>query len=320
MTLAYNLAVLLQNNTSTFTITGNTPSTSTTTGALVVAGGAGVGGNINVGGSVTIGGVTINSTNLVPQSYQVVANGISAAYTLSFTPIAVTGMIVTIDGLVEYDYTLSTNVVTFGFVPANNSIIRIFSMGIPGLVSTATIAPGTVGTSSFQAGAIVGGLGYTPVNKAGDTLTGSFVLNGWPLSTSTVYNTATVAQHLAGTSNTVALTPNGVWTAAAPVALTDAGTINVDLSSGINFTLTLTAAIGATRQLGNLINAKPGQTGWIQVTQSSSGNNAITFGNQWHFSTGTNNTLSTSPNVSDIIYYTALSSTYFQTNIAKYWI
>jgi hypothetical protein len=185
MTLAYNLAVLLQNNTSTFTITGNTPSTSTTTGALVVAGGAGVGGNINVGGSVTIGGVTINSTNLVPQSYQVVANGISAAYTLSFTPIAVTGMIVTIDGLVEYDYTLSTNVLTFGFVPANNSIIRIFSMGIPGLVSTATIAPGTVGTSSFQAGAILGGLGYTPVNKAGDSLTGSFTLNGGAISSGT---------------------------------------------------------------------------------------------------------------------------------------
>jgi hypothetical protein len=320
MTLAYNLAVLLQNNTSTFTITGNTPSTSTTTGALTVAGGAGVGGNINVGGSVTIGGVTINSTNLVPQSYQVVANGISAAYTLSFTPIALTGMIVTIDGLVEYDYALNVNVLTFGFVPANNSIIRIFSMGIPGLVSTSTIAPGTVGTSSFQAGAIVGGLGFTPVNKAGDTLTGSFFLNGWTLSTSTVYSTATTSQYLAGTNASNALTPNGVWSAAAPVTLTDASPITIDMSLGINFTVTLTAAVGGTRQIGNPTNAKPGQTGWIQVTQSSTGSNLVTFGNQWHFSTGTVTALSTAANVSDIIYYTALSSTYFQTNIAKWWI
>jgi hypothetical protein len=55
---------------------------------------------------------------------------------------------------------------------------------VPNLVSTSTVGPGTVTTTSFQVGAIVGGLGYTPANKAGDSLTGSFTLNGWAITTS----------------------------------------------------------------------------------------------------------------------------------------
>jgi len=44
----------------------NTPSTSTTTGALTVAGGVGIGGNITVGGTVTGGGVRTTSTSTPP--------------------------------------------------------------------------------------------------------------------------------------------------------------------------------------------------------------------------------------------------------------
>jgi hypothetical protein len=41
-------------------------STSTTTGALVVAGGVGVGGNVNIGGTVTGGGIRSTSSSSAP--------------------------------------------------------------------------------------------------------------------------------------------------------------------------------------------------------------------------------------------------------------
>lgn len=302
------------------TIASTASSTTSTNGALIVNGGVGVGGSLNVGGSITVGGVTYTANNLAPATYQTYANGTTSSFTLPFTPVGASGIIATIDGLVEYDYSVTANLLTFGFVPANNSIIRLFSVGVPNLVSTSTVGPGTVTSSSFAANAVQQNLGYVPANKAGDSLTGSFTLNGWTISTATAVSIATAYQYTSGTTTTSVLSPAGVWAAAAPVGLVDASTITIDFSTGINFTCTLTAAVGATRTLANPVNAKPGQTGWIQITQSSTGSNLVTFGNQWHFSTGTVTALSTAANVSDLIYYTAISSTYFQTNIAKYWI
>ena len=52
--------------TSTFIVSNTSNSTSTTTGAIVVAGGIGVGGNITVGGTITGGGVRTTSTSTPP--------------------------------------------------------------------------------------------------------------------------------------------------------------------------------------------------------------------------------------------------------------
>jgi hypothetical protein len=57
-------------------ITGNTASTSTTTGALKVAGGAGIQGNLNVGGDVTINGTIVqNGINYEEYEITVADNG-----------------------------------------------------------------------------------------------------------------------------------------------------------------------------------------------------------------------------------------------------
>jgi hypothetical protein len=68
---------------------------------------------------------------------------------------------------------------------------------------------------------------------------------------------------------------DSLWSAAEAVALTDASSIAVDLSSAWNFTLTITA----NRTLANPTNAKVGQSGFIRVT--SSGNNTLDKGNGW---------------------------------------
>ena len=52
--------------TSTFVVSNTSNSTSTTTGAIVVAGGIGISGNINAGGSITGGGVRTASTSTPP--------------------------------------------------------------------------------------------------------------------------------------------------------------------------------------------------------------------------------------------------------------
>jgi hypothetical protein len=141
----------------------------------------------------------------------------------------------------------------------------------------------------------------------------SGVVTIWSTATSGggLATTATTAQYWSGTNTANALTPAGVWSAAVPIALVDASTVSIDMSTGINFTLTFTAAVGATRQIGNPTNAKPGQSGWIQLTQSSGGGNSVTFGNQWHWVAGITGTVTTLATATDILYYTALNSSYF---------
>jgi hypothetical protein len=59
-----------------------------------------------------------------------------------------------------------------------------------------------------------------------------------------------------------------IWAAFVPVTLADAAAVSIDLSTGINFTLT---AGGTTRELSNPSNAKVGQRGYILATNGPAG-------------------------------------------------
>ena len=61
------------------------------------------------------------------------------------------------------------------------------------------------------------------------------------------------------------------------MALTDAAPVAVDWDSGINFSLTVTAA----RQIGNPTNGQPGTWRTITVQGNDGTDRAITFGNQF---------------------------------------
>lgn len=98
---------------------------------------------------------------------------------------------------------------------------------------------------------------------------------------------ATVSEWLSNATSKV-LSVRTIWDAAAPVALTDAATIAVDLNTGVNFTVTL----GGNRTLGNPTNTKPGQSGVIRVAQDGTGGRTLAFGSNWRpgspaFSIGT---------------------------------
>ncbi len=102
-----------------------------------------------------------------------------------------------------------------------------------------------------------------------------------------------------------ALTPRYVWDAADEEFLTDASTIAVDFSSGINFTVTL----GANRTMGNPTNVKVGQTGYIRVVQDGTGSRTLSWSSNWEFAAKTAPTLTTAASSEDLLPYIAISAT-----------
>ncbi|WP_426036529.1 hypothetical protein [Brevundimonas sp. DC300-4] len=109
---------------------------------------------------------------------------------------------------------------------------------------------------------------------------------------------ATGADFRTGTDDTKFLTSKSVFDAAAPVGLTDAATVAVDLASGQNFTLTL----AGNRTLGAPTNAKAGQSGVITITQDGTGSRTLAYASAYKKPGGTL-TLSTAAGAVDVLSY-----------------
>lgn len=119
---------------------------------------------------------------------------------------------------------------------------------------------------------------------------------------------ATASNLRAGTSNKL-VEASAVYSASAPVALTDATNVAVDFNAGRNFTLTL----GGNRTLSNPTNQVAGQCGILIVKQDATGGRTLSYANNWKFSSGAP-TLSTGANAIDVIaYYVEASGTIIST-------
>lgn len=123
---------------------------------------------------------------------------------------------------------------------------------------------------------------------------------------------ATAGEYRANTANKF-LDTAGVWAAAAYVGLTDAATIAVDLSAGINFSLTMIN----NRTLGNPTNTKDGQSGIIVFTQDGTGSRTLAYSGNWKFAGGTAPVLTTTIAARDILVYQVISSTVIYANLVK---
>jgi len=101
-------------------------------------------------------------------------------------------------------------------------------------------------------------------------------------------------------------------------ALTDNPTASVaiNLADSNNFELLLTGGSGNTRQLANPTNVVAGQSGVITITQSTSGNNLLTYASDWDF-TGAAPALSATANAVDTIAYYVISSTKIRAVLIK---
>jgi hypothetical protein len=92
----------------------------------------------------------------------------------------------------------------------------------------------------------------------------------------------------------------------APVALTDATTIAIDLSLSNNFSVTL----GGNRTLGNPTNVNAGQAGQIVVKQDGTGSRTLAYSSDYKFPGGTAPTLTTTAGATDILSYYVVNSTF----------
>jgi len=90
----------------------------------------------------------------------------------------------------------------------------------------------------------------------------------------------TVAEVRSSAAGDQVVTTSHLDDAADPVALTDAATVAVDWSSGINFTLTVTA----NRTLGNPTNEIPGQWRMVEVVGNDGTARTLSFGSEYEVS------------------------------------
>ncbi len=106
-----------------------------------------------------------------------------------------------------------------------------------------------------------------------------------------------------GSSTTKFISPDKMFDAAAPQALTSGTTITPDMGAAINFTLTL--AHNAT--LANPSNVKAGQSGVIEITQDGTGTRTLAYGSNWKFPGGAP-VLSTPAGSIDLLAYFATTT------------
>ena len=123
---------------------------------------------------------------------------------------------------------------------------------------------------------------------------------------------ATAAEYRVGTA-AKAVSVQNAWSAMAEVALTDAGTIAWDLSTGIDFTVTL----AGNRVLGNPTNVTVGKKGRLRVVQDGAGSKTLSYSTNYEFAGGTAPVLSTAANAQDVLYYDVIASTRIVLSILK---
>jgi hypothetical protein len=124
---------------------------------------------------------------------------------------------------------------------------------------------------------------------------------------------ASAAEFRAGTEDGKLLSPDAVFDAAEPVALAPGASVAVDMATGFNFTL----AMGGNYTLASPTNEKPGQSGYIKITQDATGSRTLAYGSEWKFAGGTDPVLSTAVGAIDVLFYQVLSSGVIFANLAK---
>lgn len=132
------------------------------------------------------------------------------------------------------------------------------------------------------------------------------------LGTASILAETSTAEYRANTADR-ALSTDQVWAAGAIVALTDAATVALDMSTFINGSFT----IAGNRTLGNPTNPKVGQSGFIQITQDGTGSRTLAYASNWEFANGSAPALSTAAGTKDVLFYTVLSATSILGNLVK---
>ena len=96
---------------------------------------------------------TVTANSLAPElraitAEQFTANGTGTTFNLQYAPISSNSVIVTANGVVQYDYSVSGSTLIMNFTPTVNTIIRAAGMG--NILTTGTITDDSVSTAKLQ--------------------------------------------------------------------------------------------------------------------------------------------------------------------------
>ena len=120
---------------------------------------------VNVPGSATITTAMLAPDLRSVLADQFTANGTGTTFTLSSDPISANSVIVTANGVVQYDYSVSSSTLILNFTPAVNTLIRVAGIGnvitsaivpVDDSVSTAKLQNSSVTEPKLADGAVTG--------------------------------------------------------------------------------------------------------------------------------------------------------------------
>ena len=100
---------------------------------------------------------TVTANSLAPElraitAEQFTANGTGTTFNLQYAPISSNSVIVTANGVVQYDYSVSGSTLILNFTPVVNTIIRAAGMG--NILTTGTITDDSVSTAKLQTSSV----------------------------------------------------------------------------------------------------------------------------------------------------------------------
>lgn len=194
-------------------------------------------------------------------------------------------------------------------------------------VATANIADGAVTEAKIAAGAVTEariGASAVTENKIGSNAVTEAKIASAAVTVNKIADAAvsfaklasaaiaTAADYLANTASKV-LTVQKVWEAAAPVAITDASSLTINMATFINATIAKTI----NGVLENPGNPKAGQSGFIVFTQDSAGDKTQTFGAYWK-NVGARTALQTGSSKKTRLDYSVISAT--EIHFALTWV
>lgn len=185
-----------------------------------------------------------------------------------------------------------------------NFITALLVDSAPGTLDTLNELAAALGDDPDFATTITNALAGKPPNSRAITA-GAGLTGGGDLSADrTLAADIAVAADIRGKAASHLLDVPGIYAASAPVTLTDAATIAVDLNTGIHFTVTL----GGNRTLGNPTNATVGQSGLIRVVQDGTGSRTLALSSDWEIAGGSAPELSSNANAVDLFSYLVYAS------------
>ena len=295
-------------------LSNTTVSTSTSTGALVVAGGAGISGNVNIGGNTTISGNAIVTANIYSGGYQVVTlgtTGIGPLYSggtisgiasfIASAPSTSTGtgaLIITNGGLgvagniytgTGFYGNIYGNVLTAS-QPYITALGTLGNLTVQNTINANVFQATTIGTTNMTVtgtinltGATINGAGFSSFAATGNisagTTSGGFVGNvyGSVLTAAQPYITSLgilSSVSVGGSSNLATVVTTNFSTANAQI--TGGNVTGVTNLSGTNFSTT--TGVITNFSTGNAV-ITGGNIIGLSSTNFSSGNAQITGGN-----------------------------------------